>query len=77
MKCCFLLFIKRALEFPGGSVGSGSGIVTAAAWVAAAAQVQSLVWKFPHAMGMATHTHTHTKEGQNEWAGERKCITTQ
>lgn len=64
-------------EFLCDAVGQEYGIVTAAAWVAAAAQVQSLVWKFPHAMGMATHTHTHTKEGQNEWAGERKCITTQ
>ena len=43
-----------ALEFPGGLVGQGSSIVTAVAWVAAVAQVQSLALEIPHTMGMAT-----------------------
>ena len=35
------------MEFSGHTVGQGPSIVTAVA------QVQSLAWEFPHAMGMA------------------------
>ena len=41
------------MEFPGGLVVKGSGLVTAKAQVIAVAQVQSLAWKLPHAAGMA------------------------
>ena len=33
-------------EFPGGLAGSGSGFVTAVAWV------QSLAWELPHSLGV-------------------------
>ena len=41
----------QILEFPGGSVGQGSGVVTTAAQVTAVAQVQLLARELPHAMG--------------------------
>ena len=41
------------LEFPCGAAGEGSGVVSAAVWVAAVAQVQSLVRELPHAVGAA------------------------
>ena len=40
-----------AQESSCGTTGSGSGIVTAAAQVAAVAQVQSLAQELPHATG--------------------------
>ena len=42
-----------ALEFPCGSVGWGSSIVTAMV------QVPSLAWELPYTAGSGTHTHTH------------------
>ena len=39
-------------EFSCGAVGQGSGVVTALAWVAAVAQVQSLALEILHAVGM-------------------------
>ena len=41
------LYGRMKREFPCGSVGSRSGIVPAAAWVAAVAQVRSLNWEHP------------------------------
>ena len=49
----FFFYISYHMEFPGGSVGWGSGIVTAVAWVAAVAQVQSLAPERLHAVGVA------------------------
>ena len=43
----------KLLEFPGGSVGEGSGIVTTVALVTAEAWVRSLAWELPHAMKVA------------------------
>ena len=40
-------------EFPGASVGSGSGVVTAVAQVTAVAWVRSLAQEFPHGTVMA------------------------
>ena len=34
-----------------GTVGEGSGTATAVAWVKTAAQIRSLAWEFPYAMG--------------------------
>ena len=48
-----LLTSKALLEFSCDSMGKGSGIVTATAWVAAVVQVRSPPWELPHAMGMA------------------------
>ena len=39
------------LEFPGGSVGEGCGVVMAVAWVTAVVWVQSLAQKLLHAAG--------------------------
>ena len=44
---------SRSPEFPSGSVGQGSGIVTAVALVTSAAVFQSLAWELPHAAGEA------------------------
>ena len=41
------------LEFPGGSAGQGSSIVTAVALVTAVMQVQFLAWELLHALGTA------------------------
>ena len=41
-----------SLEFPCGSVGYGSGVVTVVAWVC------SLVWELPHAVGVAKKKKT-------------------
>ena len=41
------------VEFSCGAVGAGPSVVTAAAWVTAAAQVQSLAWELLHAVGVA------------------------
>lgn len=43
----------KGVEFPGGSVGYGSGIVTAVALAAAVAHIQSLAQEFLHATGAA------------------------
>ena len=40
-------------KFPGGSVGGGSGIVTAVAQVTAVLRVPPLAQELPHAMGSA------------------------
>ena len=40
-------------EFSGGTVGYGSGMVTAASWVAAVAWVQSRAQELPGAAGTA------------------------
>ena len=40
-------------EFPGGSVGEGSGVVMAVAQVPAVVLVRSLAQEFPPATGMA------------------------
>ena len=39
-------------EFPHGSAGLGSGIVTAVAWVAAVVWVQPQTQELPHANGV-------------------------
>ena len=52
MECYSALKRKEILEFPGGSVGWGSGIPTVAQ-VTALAHVQSLAWELPHATCMA------------------------
>ena len=41
------------LEFPGGSAGEGSGIVTAVIWIAVVAQLRSLTLELLHAEGVA------------------------
>ena len=43
---------KWELEFPGGSVGYGPGVVTVVAWVTTLEWVQSLCWKLLYAGGM-------------------------
>ena len=43
------------LEFSGGAVGEGSGIVTAAAWTKAVAGVQSLAWELTRAVGTSKY----------------------
>ena len=48
------MFLKTfGMESPGGSAGSGSGIVSAVALVAAVVRVQSLAWEHSHAVGVA------------------------
>ena len=42
-----------AQEFPGGSGGEGSGVVTSVALVTAVACVRSLVWELLQAVGTA------------------------
>ena len=41
------------LEFPYGTAGKGSGIVTARDQVAAVVWVRALAWELPYAMGAA------------------------
>jgi len=41
------------LEFPNGSAGSGSGVVTAMARVTAVVWVRSLAWELTHAASAA------------------------
>ena len=41
------------MEFPGGPVGSESGVVTAVAQVTAVVQVPSLAQELPHVLGVA------------------------
>ena len=49
-----IMHVKKLCRmFYCGEVGWGSSIVTAAAWVAAIAQIQSLAQKLPHATGAA------------------------
>ena len=45
LKGCESPLSKMILEFPHGSMGEGSGVVTAVAQVAAVAQVRSLAWE--------------------------------
>ena len=45
--------VKGEREFPCGAAGKGSGVVTAAAWVAAVAQGRSLAQELLHGAGMA------------------------
>ena len=49
--CISFAHFKIGLEFPCGTAGSGSSVVTAVAWVAM--QVHSLAWELPHAGGTA------------------------
>ena len=53
--------LKKFLEFPGGSVGHRSGIVTALALVTAVAQVQSLTQELQHAVGEAIKNSIYWK----------------
>ena len=48
----------KDMEFSCGTVGWGSGIVIAAAWIAAVLWVRSLAQEFPHTTGMAKKTKT-------------------
>ena len=48
-----LYILKSIIAFPYGSVGEGSGIVTAMAWVAAELWVQSLALELLHAVDIA------------------------
>ena len=43
-----ILYNKNIMELPCGAAGKGFGVVTAAAWVAAVAQIQSLARELPH-----------------------------
>ena len=45
-----MLFI---VEFPGGSMDWGSGVVTAVAWIAAVVQVRTLAQELIHVAGIA------------------------
>ena len=47
-----LLLLWQGFDPQPGTVGYGSGIATAGAWVAAAAWIQSLAQKHPYAAGM-------------------------
>ena len=44
-------------EFSYGTVGQGSGIVTALTQVTAMARIQSLSWELPHASGAARNNN--------------------
>ena len=62
---CYMwrLLRESILEFPGGAAGSGSGVVTAVAWV------HSLVQELPHATAVAKKkknpkTKNKTKKGR-------------
>ena len=59
----FLSFILKALtwEFPGGSMGLGSGIVTAMAQVTAVVCVLSLAWELLQATCVGKKIKTLTK----------------
>ena len=48
------------MEFHGGSAGEESGIVSAVAWVAAVAGVQSLAQELLHAVGVAKKIQTYS-----------------
>ena len=50
------------MEFSCGVAGYGYSIVTAAAWIAAVAQVQSLAWELPHAAGVTKKKKTKNIE---------------
>ena len=50
------------MEFPGGSLGSGPGVVSAVAQVAAVAQVWFLAWELPYAVGKAKIKNKQTKK---------------
>ena len=51
---------KQTEEFPCGSVGQGSGVVTAVSWV------RSLAWELPHAVGAAKRGKKKKKRKQRE-----------
>ena len=53
MLAIWKLYWKSDMEFHGGSAGEESGIVSAVAWVAAGAGVQSLARELAHAVGTA------------------------
>jgi len=57
-----LKIIAISLEFPCGSVGLGSSIVTAVVWITAVASVLSLAWKLLHTAGMAKKKQTYLME---------------
>lgn len=53
---------KQGWEFSGGTVGEGGGIVTTAAWAAAAVKgVRSLAWEGPYAVGVAKTQWGHVR----------------
>ena len=55
-------FINIESEVPLWHSGLRIGIVTAAAWIAAVAQVQSLAWELPHAAGVTRSKQTKNIE---------------
>ena len=63
MKSHFLSFFpvdfSVVLELSYGAASLGSGIVSAAAWVAAVVWVQSLAHELPLAMGAAKYMHVY------------------
>lgn len=55
----------KGMEFPGGSVGWGAGIVTAVSHVTAIARIRPMAWGLPHAKAKKknpTNKHTHTQQ---------------
>ena len=59
-------------EFSCGAVGQGSGVVTALAWVAAVAQVQSLALEILHAVGMIPFPKKSLSSGKQIKAKNKK-----
>ena len=57
------IIIKRT-GVPCGAVGSGSGVVPAAAWVTAVACVQSLAQELPHSMSAAKKKKEKQRKAQ-------------
>ena len=57
---------NKRQEFSCGAVGQGSGVVTAAAQVAAVAQVQSLAQQLPYAVSMAKKQTKQTKNKRQQ-----------
>lgn len=63
-------------EFPGGSMGYGSGTVAAVAWVIAVARVRSLARELLHGTGMAKKKRGRTKApGRWTTLSHTKCFT--
>ena len=53
---------KPKQEFPCGTVGYGSGVLTAVAWTTALVQVQSLAQEHPCATGTTNKNKTNKKQ---------------
>ena len=67
MFCFVFSFLKEeSREFSGDSVGKGSGVVTALAWVSALAWIGSLAWELPHAMDVAKKKEGRKEKGKKE-----------